>query len=151
MNSFGVVINYTARRKVVSIRKLYKELIEAGVQISRSMFYRYVNDESVPSVIIAKQILEGLDIVYDDRTLNEMLEETARARERKFQSSSTYITSISLQYKKLSSYIDDENQIQMLLEKRVQETSDNFSDYICRLIKKDLDEQILERKNENDL
>lgn len=149
MNSFGVVINYTARRKSVSIRRLYKELIGRGVQISRSMFYRYVNDESVPSVIIAKQILEGLDIVYDDRTLNEMLEETARARERKYQSSNTYITSISLQYRKLSDYIEDENQIQMLLDKRVDETSDNFSDYICRLIKKDLDEQILERKDDD--
>lgn len=145
--TYADILESAKNQKGLSVRQMYQIIKLSGIDCSQRSFYNFVNGSQVPDVIKGRAILDELEIEYDDKSLNDIIEYST-INKKSLSGQSTYTTSISISLNKLIEYVDDENKAFDLMSERVRETSNNFSDYINRLIRFDLKHNILDRKEE---
>lgn len=128
--NFASYLHNSLNAKGISAYSFCKLLV--GTKISRSSFYDYLRGTSVPSFEKAYQIMEIIDIPFDQEellsVLNESIPETILSEK--------FCGSFKIPYYDLG--VEPEQ-----LEYRINETSSGVNDYIKKLIKKDLKESIL--------
>ena len=151
--SFSDTLNRYMEINKTNKHRMYLELEEKGIITSTSLFYAYFTGESVPSSQKAKDILDAFGIAYSEKSLLESLEiskENKYSGKYEYKNAGWMKTGISLRVRSLSKKITTEEQIRYELWRRVEDTSNSFSEYISKLIQKDIDEQILDLKGPPD-
>lgn len=127
-----------------SINSLYLELKDKGVIVSRRAFYNYCNGVTVPELEKLKTIFNALNIEYSDEILNRLINNSVGTGT--LDNDGFIRKTISLRLSSLSDRAMSDRVIMGLIDRRVEQTASNFSDYISKLIKEDIEKGILERK-----
>ena len=122
--------------------------------VSQSALYEYVRGTQVPSPEKAQEILDAMHISYSLQNLSDMLLESQVARSSKkanqYERGLVISGGYKIRVRNCSSRIGSDDEIERALRIRIAETAESFNDYLTKLIRKDIDEQILERKHKNE-
>lgn len=116
-------------------KQLHEWLIGKDCNIAYSSLVRYISGSACPSFGKAKQILNAFNYDIEDESLNEMLLNSKKTAD---QNESSVMKGTVLSAKDFGISVV---QIESLINQRILETeSSSFSNYVSRLIKKDLNE-----------
>ena len=106
----------------------------------------------MPSADKAQEILEALHIEFTLEQLYDLLNESQTERStviaNRYEKGLVLAGGYKIRLRKCSSKIGSDKDIERALRVRINDTADSFNDYLTRLIKKDIDYQILERKED---
>lgn len=146
----GLLINNN-----MSCKKLAEELADNDIQISARSLQRWHNMTALPGNENAKIVI---DFLYENEpfglpTDSQIKESLERAKQKKMperSNESALIQTIRINYASLFKEKKEPGIAQYLLQQRINETVGNspgkYSRYITELIKKDLNQKILEKK-----
>ena len=95
----------------------------------------------MPKYARAATILQTLGVEFDEEELVSILNESEKRLNNSWKYSEMLSTSIKVNYRKL---IDDDH-AEVLFKARVEETSSGVTDYISKLIRKDLSQSVLKK------
>lgn len=140
-DSFYEVLDMALYDKGLNTNSAWKLLQEEGVKISRAAFYQYSSGACVPKYARAATILQTLGVEFDEEELVSILNESEKRLNNSWKYSEMLSTSIKVNYRKL---IDDDH-AEALFRARVEETSSGVTDYISKLIRKDLSQSVLKK------
>lgn len=152
MATFSSVMTNLLYQTGMKRSDLFRALESRGANISRSCLYEYAAGSQIPSLEKAQEILEAMHVSFSIDELHNILAESVD--ERNALKISQYERGIILsggfriRVRNCSSFIGSDEDIEKAIRIRVSETSNSFNDYLTRLIKKDVDENILEVIND---
>lgn len=150
MATFSNALQNLLDRTGMKRAELFRVLRKRGAAVSRSTLYEYLAGSQVPSADKAQEILEALHIEYTLEQLYYMLSESQTERStviaNRYEKGLVLSGGHKIRLRNCSSRIGSDEDIEKALRVRIDETAESFNDYLTKLIKKDIDEQILERK-----
>lgn len=139
MTTFSEILRMISDGENLSCKKMIDMLNANDVKVCRSGFYRYYRGESVPKLSRAVLILKTFKYEIGDEDVAEILVESEKKLDTKHLKREMFFTSIKVNYRK----IIDSPDTKELLNLRIKQTSSGVTDYIVKLIRKDLNEGIL--------
>ena len=150
MATFSSVLNNYLKQTGKKRSDLFKDLESRGANISKSCFYEYAAGSQIPSLDRAQEILGAMRVAYSIEELNQILIESIAERNvlkiAKYEKGIVLSGGYKIRVRNCSSKIGSDEDIEKTILTRVSEVADSFNDYLTKLIKKDVDENILERK-----
>lgn len=139
MITFAELLNSYIETANIKTADVLRKLEAKEVKVSKTALYQYIHGETLPKFSRALSIVEALDIETSSEELAGILNYSENYTNDESTKQNMLFTSIKVNYRK---FIDTVN-AKETFEQRVNETSSGITEYITKLIHKDLQEGIL--------
>ena len=140
MQTFSQVLQAYVDTSKLKPAQVLRRLQQNEVKISKPAFYRYLSGENVPKLSKATSIAVCLGIKISSDEMAKVIDYSEAVYESKQQDLNILSISMKVDYKR----IIKSNDAKKIIEDRISLTSRNMTDYIVKLMKKDLSVGILE-------
>ena len=139
MITFSELLKVISENENISPARMFDKLSESDEKVCKAAFYRYYKGEAIPKFSRAMVILKTFNYEMNENEVAQMLVDSERKLNTEHLKNEMLFTSIKVNYRKIL----NEPNTKELLNLRIEQTSEGITDYITKLIRKDLKEGIL--------
>ena len=140
MQTFSQVLQAYVNTSKLKPAQVLRKLQQNEVKISKPAFYRYLSGENVPKLSKAVSMAVCLGIKMNSDEIAKVIDYSEMVYKSKQQDLNIMAVSMKVDYRR----IIKSNDAKKIIEDRINLTSRNMTDYIVKLMRKDLSIGVLE-------